>query len=100
MSFQHFRVAHLACVAVVVAGAGNLIVNLNAQTDPGPRGGSPGAGGRFQTLDFNETLLFTQVAQRFAEVDSVSGTIPNETGSGLGPTFNGNACTMCHAQPA
>src|SRR5580700_7145569 len=100
MSTQHARVAHLACVAALVAGAGNLVVNLGAQTDPGPRGGSPGAGGRFQTLDFNEMLLFAQVSQRFAEVDSVSGNIPNEAGSGLGPTFNGNSCTTCHAQPA
>ncbi|HTS37371.1 MAG TPA: di-heme oxidoredictase family protein [Candidatus Solibacter sp.] len=35
---------------------------------------------------------------RFTEVDSVSGTI--EEGSGLGPTFNGNSCAQCHAQPA
>ena len=27
-------------------------------------------------------------------------TLPGETGSGLGPTFNGNSCAMCHAQPA
>jgi CxxC motif-containing protein (DUF1111 family) len=100
MSIQRSRLAHFACVAALVAGVGNPVVNLGAQTDPGPRGGSPGAGGRYQTLDFNETLLFAQVSQRFAEVDSVSGNIPNETGSGLGPTFNGNSCTMCHAQPA
>jgi len=36
----------------------------------------------------------------FVEVDSVSGTMPQETGSGLGPTFNGNSCAMCHAEPA
>ncbi len=34
------------------------------------------------------------------EVDSVSGTISGEEGSGLGPTFNGNGCAMCHAHPA
>jgi CxxC motif-containing protein (DUF1111 family) len=34
------------------------------------------------------------------EVDSVSGGMPQETGSGLGPTFNGNSCAMCHAEPA
>jgi len=34
------------------------------------------------------------------EIDSVSGTIAGEAGSGLGPTFNGNSCTQCHAQPA
>src|ERR1700716_4224798 len=36
----------------------------------------------------------------FQEVDSVSGTIANENGVGLGPTFNGNSCAQCHAQPA
>jgi CxxC motif-containing protein (DUF1111 family) len=36
----------------------------------------------------------------FREVDSVSGTIAGEAGRGLGPTFNGNSCAQCHAQPA
>ncbi len=40
---------------------------------------------------------FLQAMKRFQEVDSVSGTI--EAGFGLGPTFNGNSCAMCHAQP-
>jgi len=95
MSFQK-RTLILACAAVLVVGAGNL----HAQTDPGPRGGPAGAGGKYPTLNLNETLLFTQAQTRFKEVDSVSGTLPNETGSGLGPTFNGNSCAMCHAQPA
>ncbi len=30
----------------------------------------------------------------------MSGTISGEEGSGLGPTFNGNGCAMCHAHPA
>ena len=34
------------------------------------------------------------------EVDSVSGSVSGESGSGLGPTFNGNSCAQCHAQPA
>jgi CxxC motif-containing protein (DUF1111 family) len=42
--------------------------------------------------------MFGQAQGRFLEVDSVSGTI--ERGAGLGPTFNGNSCVMCHAQPA
>jgi CxxC motif-containing protein (DUF1111 family) len=71
-----------------------------AQTDPGPRGGAPGAGGYYSTLNANEQNFFTQAQLRFQEIDSVSGTIAGETGSGLGPTFNGNSCAMCHAQPA
>jgi CxxC motif-containing protein (DUF1111 family) len=66
--------------------------------DPGPRGGAASAGSFFPTLDANEQLLFNQSFARFQEVDSVSGNI--ESGSGLGPTFNGNSCAMCHAQPA
>ncbi len=36
---------------------------------------------------------------RFMEIDSVSGSIAGEAESGLGPTFNGNSCAMCHSQP-
>jgi CxxC motif-containing protein (DUF1111 family) len=71
-----------------------------AQTDPGPRSGPPGAGGFYPTLNAAEQLFFTQALARFQEVDSVRGTIAGEAGLGLGPTFNGNSCAMCHAQPA
>lgn len=66
--------------------------------DPGPRPGAAGAGNFFPTLNANEQQLFNQALDRFTEVDSVSGNI--EGGSGLGPTFNGNSCAMCHSQPA
>jgi len=49
-------------------------------------------------LNAADLAFFQAALQRFQEVASVSGTI--ESGSGLGPTFNGNSCTMCHAQPA
>ena len=73
---------------------------LDAQMDPGPRGGAPGAGAYYSSLNANEQNFFSQAQLRFQEIDSVSGTMPGETGSGLGPTFNGNSCAMCHAQPA
>jgi CxxC motif-containing protein (DUF1111 family) len=69
-------------------------------TDPGPRAGAAGAGGGFPTLDATEQGIFNQALARFNEVDSVSGTLPGESGVGLGPTFNANSCAMCHAQPA
>jgi CxxC motif-containing protein (DUF1111 family) len=75
------------------------IAILNAQTDPGPRSGAAGAGSFYPTLDANERNFFTQAQLRFQEIDSVSGTLPGETGSGLGPAFNGNSCALCHAQP-
>src|SRR5579871_6142126 len=90
----HFR--NVACAAAVVIGAGLV----NAQTDPGPRGGAANAGGKYAGLNPAESLFFSQALQTFKEVDSVSGTVPGESGSGLGPTFNGNSCAMCHAQPA
>jgi CxxC motif-containing protein (DUF1111 family) len=74
-------------------------IALHAQAkDPGPRAGAAGAGSFFPTLNANEQLFFNQAMAVFAEVDSVQGTI--EDGKGLGPTFNGNSCAMCHAQPA
>jgi CxxC motif-containing protein (DUF1111 family) len=71
-----------------------------AQTDPGPRGGAAGAGGPFSTLSADEKAFFTSAQVVFREVNSVSGTIPGEAGTGLGPTFNLNSCAGCHAQPA
>jgi len=85
------------CLAfVLLLGA----ADLRAQTDPGPRGGSAGAGGAYPTLNSNEKSFFAQALVRFQEIDSVSGTEPGTNGSGLGPTFNGNSCAQCHAQPA
>jgi len=66
-------------------------------TDPGPRGGDRGAGGPFAGLSADEKTFFTEARDTFAEVDSVSGAI--EEGKGLGPTFNGNSCAQCHAEP-
>src|SRR5579872_1896750 len=95
MSIRNF-VVKTACVVCCLSGA----ANLKAQSDPGPRGGAAGAGGKFPALNANETAVFGQAQARFQEVDSVSGGVVGETGVGLGPTFNGNSCAMCHAQPA
>jgi CxxC motif-containing protein (DUF1111 family) len=73
---------------------------LDAQQDPGPRGGEASAGRFFSTLGPNEQTNFADALEAFMEVDSVSGTIEGEGDGGLGPTFNGNSCAQCHAQPA
>jgi CxxC motif-containing protein (DUF1111 family) len=91
--------AVFACAAAsfLAPGAGTL----RAQTDPGPRGGTAGAGGAYPTLNSNEKLFFNQAQNRFEVVDSVTGTEPGTRGSGgLGPAFNGNSCAQCHSQPA
>ena len=73
---------------------------LLAQQDPGPRAGAAAAGSYYPTLNANEQAMFTQGLQALMEVDSVKGGMPGETGTGLGPGFNGNSCAQCHAQPS
>jgi CxxC motif-containing protein (DUF1111 family) len=85
--------ARLALFTIVVTGT------LQAQQDPGPRGGAAAAGGPFPGLNTDEQTFFSQTRNRFLEVDSVSGTLSGEADAGSGPTFNGNSCAMCHAQP-
>jgi CxxC motif-containing protein (DUF1111 family) len=69
-----------------------------AQVDPGPRAGAANAGGPIEGLGPEGVNLFWAAKDRFNEVASVSGKI--EKGVGLGPTFNGNSCAGCHAQPS
>jgi CxxC motif-containing protein (DUF1111 family) len=88
-------------IVVAVTLALVVIANspLGAQTDPGPRPGPAAAGSFYPTLSAKEQAFFNQAQLRFQEIDSVSGGIAGEPGSGLGPTFNGNSCAQCHAQP-
>ena len=86
---------------ILCAVAVSLVnLELQAQNDPGPRPGVPAAGGFYSPLSANEQAFFNQAQQIFMEIDSVSGGIAGEEGKGLGPTFNGNSCAQCHAQPA
>lgn len=73
--------------------------------DPGVRRGPAGAGGALPGLGTDEQNYFNAAAGRFQAVDSVSGTVndaPTGTlnGIGLGPRFNMNSGSGCHAQPA
>jgi CxxC motif-containing protein (DUF1111 family) len=61
-------------------------------TDPGVRGGDPGAGGPLQGLSDAELSYFAGATDVFMEVDAV----PN----GLGPRFNLDSCSGCHSHPA
>jgi CxxC motif-containing protein (DUF1111 family) len=78
------------------SGSGN---GSNAQ-DPGPRAGSLGSGTPLGSLSSEQLQYFADGLARFAEIDSVSGTVSGEPGKGLGPGFNSNSCQSCHAQPA
>src|ERR1700730_1646202 len=46
-----------------------------------------------------EKALFNAALDHFKEANSLDGSIPGEESIGLGPTFNGNSCAMCHVEP-
>jgi CxxC motif-containing protein (DUF1111 family) len=60
--------------------------------DPGVRGGAPGAGGPLPGLSQNELNFFKAAKNVFNETETVP--------TGLGPRFNLDSCSGCHAQPS
>src|SRR5881628_2272359 len=93
-----FRWAHCT-VSVLIFSLALGSAMLLAQTDPGVRGGVPGAGGPIAGLTVKEGKFFNSGQDAFTEVQSVQGTIPG-TEEGLGPRFNLDSCGGCHSQPA
>jgi CxxC motif-containing protein (DUF1111 family) len=70
-----------------------------AQTDPGVQSGKRGTGATLinPANDPNGfTAFFEDGLNRFQAVETVS----NSANVGLGPRFNSNQCSSCHAQPA
>ena len=70
-----------------------------AQTDPGVQSGNRGTGAALPSVLANSPsgilAFFNDGLARFQEVESVS----NGANNGLGPRFNSNSCSSCHAQP-
>ena len=87
--------------ALVFMAAGGLegAPSNNRASDPGVRGGPPGAGSPIAGLTANQLAFFNAGLTNFAEIDSVTGTVP-DTGAGLGPRFNAEGCAQCHSQPS
>jgi hypothetical protein len=82
---------------MVVSLAGLLLMTADVlaahtATDPGVRGGLPGAGYSMPGLTSNEKAFYDAGEEAFAEIDDVP--------EGLGPRFNLDSCAGCHAQPA
>jgi CxxC motif-containing protein (DUF1111 family) len=71
---------------------------MQAQTDPGLRGGGAGAGGQISGMGVQEYKFFSAGQSAFGELHSVSGS--SQTEQGLGPRFNLSSCAGCHAAPA
>src|SRR5712692_7323724 len=90
------RKAEVAVLAVAFALVCPLAM---AQSDPGPRSGAAGAGGRVAGLTLKEGKFFDAGLESFTEVASVTGSVAG-TEAGLGPRFNMTSCANCHAQPA
>ena len=89
MSRTKFVLAVLAMFSVSLAGV--LHADFRA-SDPGVRGGAPGAGDPFTTLSSTQLQFFQDAKATFQEVDTLA--------AGLGPRFNLDSCAGCHAQPA
>jgi CxxC motif-containing protein (DUF1111 family) len=103
MNRRHAITLALILLCATAASAGFLLRRAGGQTpavDPGLRGGAAGAGGSLAGLTTPETTLFTAAKNVFTKVSSVSGTVPGQTGNGLGPRFNSAGCAECHAHPA
>jgi CxxC motif-containing protein (DUF1111 family) len=65
------------------------------------RGGPPGAGGIIAGLTSQQKQVFEQDLANFAEVNNITPRLNGNPGLiGLGPTFDSNSCSSCHAQPA
>ncbi len=72
-----------------------VLQGQNTPRDPGPRTGAPSAGNFINGLSSSQQAYFTDGQTRFQEVESVQ----NGKNNGLGPSFNSNSCSSCHAQP-
>jgi CxxC motif-containing protein (DUF1111 family) len=91
------KTAKLALVTLAMMLVAGIVL---AQTDPGVQAGNRGTGAVLSSVNSNSSLLafFNDGFARFQSVESVSG---NAAGNnGLGPRFNSNSCSSCHAQPA
>jgi len=76
---------------VLVVGCAAATLNAKAK-DPGVRGGPAAAGGPLPGLTAPELASFQAARATFLEIEAVP--------DGLGPRFNLNTCSGCHAQPA
>src|SRR5207249_9884471 len=96
-STNQFRFSTLLFVAML--GSTGLGQSQSAASDPGIRGGAPGAGKPIAGLTDGQRASFVSGLDDSLEIQSVTGSVP-DTGNGLGPRFNAESCGQWHAQLA
>jgi CxxC motif-containing protein (DUF1111 family) len=78
-----------------------MVVHAQTASDPGVRGGPPGAGNWFTNLTPLEEGEFQILFSNFVEQEEVTtGGGGDVLRTGLGPRFDSNSCNSCHAYPA
>ena len=92
-----YRIIAKKATALLIVGVVLLVgcaaATLKSQAkDPGVRGGAAAAGGPLPGLTSAELASFQAGRATFLEVEAVK--------DGLGPRFNLDSCSACHAQPA
>src|SRR6266702_5670239 len=78
-------------VLLTMAGWALTVSAASAATDPGIRGGAPGAGDPVPNLTADQKALFFEGQDTFAEKEALE--------DGLGPRFNLDSCLGCHSFP-
>jgi CxxC motif-containing protein (DUF1111 family) len=92
-------ICFVQCAVFAAASPWSAFVHA-APTDPGVRTAPTDSGPPIpmQGLGPDELTFFDDGMARFSTVEVVSGATSTQ-GNGLGPRFNSNSCSSCHAQP-
>jgi len=86
----------LSIGALLILSSASVMFAQFVVKDPGVRAGSIDSGSALSSVAGTEAASYFMDGQsRFQEVESVTG----GTHNGLGPRFNSNSCSSCHAQP-
>jgi CxxC motif-containing protein (DUF1111 family) len=95
--FVRKKKVSLSIGALLVLSCASVVVAQFVAKDPGVRTGTVDSGGELSSvLGTGVDDYFLDGKSRFQEVESVTGGAHN----GLGPRFNSDSCSSCHAQPA
>ena len=88
---------NLSIASLLVLSGTGAVVAQNPAKDPGVRAGSVDSGTELASVVGSPAdEYFLDGKSRFQEVESVQ----NGNHNGLGPRFNSNSCSSCHAQPS